>query len=264
MRLTTGLRALALTLCVALLGAALSGCTTSQKRAEQRQQARRAISHLDIGVDHLENDRSALALREFLTAEKLDPRNPRIQYGLAQAYWARERYDEVELHLRRALELHRDYHDARLTLSALLIRLERYEEAIAECNTLIDDATVPAPWRPLANRGFAEFKLGRFADARRSLEKARDFNRDFWPATLSLAMLEAEQGRRLEAIGLYRQILDQEPGPSAESEVNYRVAEIYIALGKRDRALGHLTAAVAREPEGQWAAKSEEYLKLLR
>ncbi len=264
MKLGTGLRTLALALCVALFGGALSGCTSSQKRAEQRHQARRAVSHLDIGVDHLQNDRSALALREFLTAEKLDPRNPRIQYGLAQAYWARERYEDVELHLRRALELFPDYHDARLTLSALLIRLERYEEAIVECNILVEDATVPKPSRPLANRGFAELKLGRLADARRSLEKARDFNRDFWPATLSLAMLEAEEGRRLEAIGLYRQILEQEPGPSAESEVNYRVAEIYIALGKRDRALGHLTAAVAREPEGQWAAKSEEYLKLLR
>ena len=61
-----------------------------------------------------------------------------------------------------------------------------------------------------------------------------------------------------------REILEQEPGPSAESEVNYRAAEVYIALGKRDRALGHLTAAVAREPDGQWAAKSQEYLKLLR
>ena len=57
--------------------------------------------------------------------------------------------------------------------------------------------------------GRVEEKLGRLADARRSLEKARDFNRDFWPATLSLAMLEAEEGRRLEAIGLYRQILEQ-------------------------------------------------------
>jgi len=264
MKWRTGLRALAVALGVALLGVALSGCATAQKRADQRHVARRAVSHLDIGADHLVNDRSALALREFLTAEKLDPKNPRIQYGLAQAYWARERYEDVELHLRRALELNPEYDDARLTLSALLIRLERYEEAIVECNTLVEDATVPGPWRPLANRGFAEMKLGRLADARRSLERARDYNRDFWPATLSLAMLEAEEGRRLEAIGLYSKILEQEPGASAESEVNYRVAEIYIALGKRDRALGHLTAAVAREPEGQWAAKSEEYLKLLR
>jgi Tfp pilus assembly protein PilF len=94
MKLGTGLRTLALALCVAFFGGALSGCTTSQKRAEQRHQARRAVSHLDIGVDHLENGRSALALREFLTAEQLDPLNPRIQYGLAQAYWARERYED--------------------------------------------------------------------------------------------------------------------------------------------------------------------------
>lgn len=264
MRLGTGLRTLALALCVAFLGAALSGCTTSQKRAEERQRARRAISHLDIGVDHLQNDRSALALREFLTAEKLDPRNPRIQYGLAQAYWARERYEDVEFHLRRALELHPDYHDARLTLSALLIRLERYEEAIAECEGLLEDPTFPMPWRALANRGWAELQLGRHADARRSLELARDYSPDFWPATLSLAILEVSEGHRLEAVGLFQEILNLEPGPLIESETNYRLAEVYISLGKRDRALGHLTASVARQPDGPWARKSEEYLKLLR
>ena len=35
-------------------------------------------------------------------------------------------------------------------------------------------------------------------------------------------------------------------------------------LGKRERAIGHLSTSVARAPEGQWAEKSQEYLKLLR
>jgi hypothetical protein len=54
------------------------------------------------------------------------------------------------------------------------------------------------------------------------------------------------------------------PGPSVAAEANYRIAEIYIALGQRNQAMGHLTTAQAKAPEGIWGRRSEEYLKLLR
>ena len=249
---------------LALASLVASGCTTPGQRAEERLRGRKATSHLGIGADHLQNGRTALALREFLVAESLDPNNPRIQYALGEAFWSRDKIEEAEVHLRRAIATHPGYHDARLHLSALLVRTERYEEAIAECEILLDDPTFPTPWRALANRGWAELQLGRRAAARRSLDLAREYSSEFWPATLSLAILEVAEGHRLEAVGLFQEILDLGPGPLIESETNYRLAEVYISLGRRRRALGHLTASVARQPEGPWARKSEEYLKLLR
>ncbi len=73
-----------------------------------------------------------------------------------------------------------------------------------------------------------------------------------------------EEGRRLEAVALFQKVLAREPGPEARSEANYRLGEIYIALGERERAVGHLMAAVADAPGGRWGIKSEEYLQLLR
>lgn len=241
-----------------------AGCATSAKLEQDEKAVRRATSLLDLGADHLENGRPGLALREFLSAESLDPLNPRIQYGLGQAYWARDRLVDAERHFRRALEIYPEHHDSRVTLSALLISAGRYEEAIAQSDILIDDASYPTPWRPLANRGWAQLQLGRDGEARRSLDRSLEYSPGFWPAALSLAILEAQSGRPLEAVGLFQELLNKEPGPSAESEVNYRLAEVYISLGNRKRALGHLTASVARQPEGPWAKKSEEYLKLLR
>ena len=81
---------------------------------------------------------------------------------------------------------------------------------------------------------------------------------------LSLAALEAKEGNRLEAIGLLQEVIALKPGPRVEAEANYRLAENYIALGKRSRAVSYLATAVARNPEGAWARKSQEYLKLLR
>ena len=59
-------------------------------------------------------------------------------------------------------------------------------------------------------------------------------------------------------------MLEQKPGPSARAEANYRLAEIYVSLGKREQAVGHLMTAVAQAPDGKWGKKSEEYLKILR
>jgi tetratricopeptide (TPR) repeat protein len=81
---------------------------------------------------------------------------------------------------------------------------------------------------------------------------------------LNLGILEADQGNRRQAIALFEQVLSLRPGPSAEAEVNYRLGEIYASLGERERAVGHLTAAVEKAPNGPWGRKSEESLKRLR
>jgi len=248
-------------MCAAVVSLA---CATPRADEEAQIRARRAVSHLNLGIDHLQSGRSALALREFLTAESLDQKNPRIQYALGEAYMARQKLDEAELHFLKALNLHPEFHDAQLSLSALFIVLERYEEAAELCQGLVDEPTFPAPWRALANRGWAEFKMGRRADGRRSLELAREYSPNYWPAMLSLAVLESEEGHRMEAISLLQEVIELGPGPGVEAEANYRLAENYIALGKRDRAVGHLTTAVARAPDGEWARRSEAYLKLLR
>ena len=81
---------------------------------------------------------------------------------------------------------------------------------------------------------------------------------------LTLGILEKKEGRFLEAVSYLQEALEQKPRPSARAEVNYRLAEIYVTLGKRDEAVGHLMTAVAQAPDGKWGKKSEEYLKILR
>ncbi len=135
-------------------------------------------------------------------------------------------------------------------------------------STLLVDASPSAtafesPWRALTNRAWAEYKLGRAKDARESISLAREYRQNYWPATLALAIIEGDAGHRPEAIRLLQDIIAQGPGPAVESEVNYRLAELYVKLGKRREAVGHLTTSVARAPESQWAKKSQEYLKRL-
>jgi Tfp pilus assembly protein PilF len=242
----------------------LAGCATSGSRAEQEAIAKRARSHHDIGVDHLKNGRTEMGLREFLAAATLAPRNAQYQHAVALAYLQKEHYVEAEKHMQRALELAPEYHDARFNLSGLLLGLGRFEEGRVQAERLYADPTFPEPWRALSNRGWAEYKLGRVEEARATFALTRKFNPVYWPALLNLGILESEQGRRPEAIQLFEAVLAQRPGAAAEAEVNFRLGEIYVSLGKRSRAVDHLTAAVVKAPSGRWGRKSEEALKLLR
>ena len=243
-----------------------SACATQREFDERTQIRKQAHARFNLGVDHLNHDRTAPALREFLAAIELEPNDPRIQQGLARAYWRQGRPELAVQHLERALTLKPDMHSARLTLSGIYIQLQRYEDAALAAQQLVDDPTFARSWRALTNRGWAEFRLGRIDEARESLALAMRYDNTYWKATLNLGILENKEGRRLEAIALFRRMLDQQPPPPplAEAEANYRLAEIYIALGQQQRAVEHLTAAAARQPSGMWGERSEKYLRLLR
>ena len=244
---------------------ALPGCvTTAADRYEAEHRVKKANSHFELGVDHLENGRYANGLRELLVAETLQPTNPRIHAALAEAYMRKGKVVEAEAHLVRALDLDAKYHDARLNLSGLYLMIGRYEDAAVQAQILVDDPTFPAVWRAYTNSAIAEMRLGNDAVAREQLGFAVEFNKNYWPALLSLGILEQKEGRPVEAISLFRLTLEQNPMPGARAEVNYRMAEIYVSLGKRDQAVDHLMAAVAQTPEGKWGRKSEAYLKIIR
>ncbi len=240
------------------------GCANSTSRAEEALRLRQADSHLNLGLDHIRNQRGALGIRELLFAESLDPRNPRIQHALADAYWMRGKPLEAEQHYLRALKIEPTFHEARLNLSALYNQLDRYEESWFHASRLADDATFPGPWRALANKGISEYRLGQLEEARRTLELGLEYRNDYWPTLLYLGILEVEEGGRLEALALFRQVLEQKPALVVQAQANYRIGEIYIALGERKKAISHLRAAVAQTPGDSWGAKSEETLNLLR
>jgi len=240
------------------------GCATTASAPTSDSNLRKAASHLDLGVDHLSNDRVAHGLRELLVAESLDPQNARIQHALGDGYLMRGKTVKAEQHYLRALELMPTLHDPRLNLAGLYCQLGRYEECLDHSRQLAEDAIYPMPWRALTNQGWAEVQLHRLEDARTSLEMARNYRSDYWPMLLNLGILETEDGNRLEAVELFQQVLDQRPGSEVQSEANYRIGEIYIELGDRKQAVSHLMAAVADAPGGRWGVKSEEYLKRLR
>jgi len=249
---------------LAVLLLAGAGCASPARRAEADLRKRQAQSHYDLAIDHIQNGRLELGLRDLLAAERYDPKDERVQNMLGVTYYQKGRAAEAEDHLLRALEIRPSYHEARFNLSVFLLREGRFGECIAQSQELFDDPTFVAPWRALTTRGWCEYRSGNVAEARRLLELSRDYDARDWSTLLNLGILEADQGNRRQAVELFEQVLSLSPGTGPEAEANYRLGELYASLGDKERAVSHLTAALDKAPNGPWGKKSEESLRRLR
>jgi type IV pilus assembly protein PilF len=251
-------------LVILLAMAAAFGCATTPDRQVTMEQDKKARAYYNQGIEYMRQGKLALAIRELRVAMDVSPRDPWIHWAIAEAYRLKGLLDDAESHLLTALELRPDFQQARLNLSALYVQLGRYDEAIAQADLLLDDPTFPVPWKALTNKGWAEYKLGHAQPARKSFQEALEYNEKHWRSFLALGILDSEAGHPIEALERFERVIDLEPGPLAEAEANYRIGEIYVSLGNRERALQHLTAAAAKEPSGQWGKRSEDYLRRLR
>ncbi|MEN8158926.1 MAG: tetratricopeptide repeat protein [Myxococcota bacterium] len=247
-----------------LAGMACAGTPSDDALVVSAADESRARSHQSVGTNHLREGRVALAIRELRAAEQLNPRDEWIQLTLAEAYRLKGLTAEAESHLLKALEIDPEFQSAHLTLSGLYIQMGRYEEAMTHAQLLEDDPTFPKPWQALTNKGWALMQLDRHKEARQALELALDYHDRYWRAQLNLGILDAEEGRRLDAMERFDRVLGLGPGPLARAEANFRMAEIYISLGNRDRAVEHLVAASAERPNGTWGKRSEDTLERLR
>jgi Tfp pilus assembly protein PilF len=243
--------------------AVVSGCATSGPQSNNDAE-RKARAHYSMAMGYLREGKVALAIRELQGAEELTPRDPWVHLALGEAYRLRGKESEAEKHLKRAIGLRPGFQPALLNLSALYIQVERYDEAIAISDQLLDDATFPVPWKALTNKGYALSRLGRSAEARDVLDAALEYHPDFWPAVLDVAILDAEQGRHVEALEGFEHVLELTDSPLVAAEAHYRIGLVYVSLGNREQAMHHLTVATQAKPSGQWGKRSEDYLKRLR
>lgn len=225
----------------------------------------------DLGIDALAGRRTALAIRELTSSLKHDATDPQTHLWLGEAYRRKGQAEKAEGFLRAALDLAQKHKDesaeqeALLSLSALLSQMGRYEESLEYCEALVADPTFSTPWRPLSNCGWSLMKLGRLPEARQHFQDALDFFPRFAPALLNLAILESEEGHRLVAIKLLDKALNSgRLDRSGHAESNYRLGEIYVALGHREKAVEHFSAAARIAPNADWGSQSQAYLDLLR
>jgi len=252
--------------------AVTTGCvTTTPDPTPDPFEVTEAEAKRDLGVDYLSTFRTGMAIRELTHSLELDDGDPKTHLWLGEAFRRKGQTEIAENYLRDAIKLSTRREDdetkqqAQLNLSALLSQLGRYEESLEFCEALAADPTISTPWRPLSNCGWALMKLGRLDEARARFDEALTFFPRFGPALLNLGILEAKQGHAVKAIRSLQKALDSgRLSASGHAEANYRLGELFVGLGRRDRAVDHFKAAAKIAPDDDWGSQSQAYLDLLR
>lgn len=268
LRARASVRAGLLLCVVALVGL---GCASgSVARETELERIRVATATRDVAVDHLNQGRTAMAIRKFHEAHDANPSDAVTTLWLGEAYRRKGMLGKAEEYLLQALALNGDpqdynYQETVLNLSALYIQMKRFEDARLQCQQLIEDPTFSSPWRALTNKGWAELKLGKLAEARKSFEAAIDFHPRYSPALFNLGIQDQMERRYLSAIRHFDAAIETgRLSADAQAEANYRMAEIYVSLGKRGKAIEHFEVSLERSPYGKWGTQSKSYLELLR
>lgn len=248
---------------LAVLAGFSMACASPTFDPEAAQRLREAEARRNLGMDHLAKGRTAMAIRELSHAEALNAKDADTHLWLGESYRRKGLLQEARVYAERAVRLDSSNHEARLNLSGLYLQMGRFAEAAEQAQWLIDDPTYVAPWQALNNRGWAHYKQGLYDEAQRSFEEALDYRKNYWPARLNLGILAESQGNTREAIKEFGRVVERSPRGVA-AEANFRVAEVYVAMGQRLDAIEHFEASLASSPEGPWSDRSREFIDILR
>jgi type IV pilus assembly protein PilF len=244
---------------------ALAGCSGVTER-----ESLMADTHRDLAGVKLAQGEPEAAIAEYRRSLAIDPDQPETHLGLAEAYRRKGLLIDTERELREALRLDPNHQEARLALGVTYLQMQRWDDAGAEFQRLVDDPTFIRPSRALVNLGWAHYKSGKLDQAKADFERALQSDRSNYVAHLDLGIVLYDRDDLVEAIQHFEEcvkIVEERPAPvfgSAEAEARFRAAQAYVRLNQRQRAVEALRVAVERGGESEWARKSSDYLKVLQ
>ncbi len=226
-----------------------------------RQAIQMAGVHQGLGYNYLQQGDATSALREFLEAEKLNPKDAQIQYSLGLALNAKGQYLEALDHYRKALALDPKYTEVHNAMGATYLVLGRWDDAIQEFNLVLKDILYLTPFYVMNNLGWAYYKKGDYPLAIENYKKALGMKPDFGLAyyNLGLAYRDSKQpalalAALARAVSLVPNLLDG----------HFQLGKLYFETGKKQEAQKSFEEVVRLAPRSEEARMAQQYLDLLK
>ncbi|QDK39496.1 tetratricopeptide repeat protein [Bdellovibrio sp. NC01] len=243
-------------LCALTVSITMMGCATKQEKEK-------ADLYLRMGSSLIEEGNYPSALSALLKAQELDPQNPLILNNLGQVYFLREKYELAEKQFRKAIELQKDYTDARNNLSRVLIEQGKYAEAEKELNIVLADLTYGGADRAYINLGLAKFNQKQFTQAEQAFVKVLKLKSDDCIASdyYGRSIFEQKDYSRAaealdRAIGFCQKNLFDEP--------HFYSALAYYRLGDKEKSMARFEELIKLYPDGKYRQKAKGMLDLIR
>lgn len=205
------------------------GCATISPKDRELAEV-----HLGLAQQSLSAGDPRGALAEIEIAVRHDPENPQVRnlYGLLLHVAFRQNERAIEQY-RKALEVSRDYTEAKVNLSAVLIDEGRCAEAIPLLESAREDLLYREPYLVENNLGWCKIQLGDREAGIRHLQSAIAHNDRFCLGYRNLGLVMEEDGKLHEALHFFGKYAEKCPDVA---EAHHRVALVHLALGDETEA----------------------------
>ena len=242
------------TLSLVLLLLLLSACVSTELKPKPKP-------HFTLGLSYLESGNPTLALKEFLQAEKNDPKNAEVHAGLARAYQMKKAYELAEQEYFKALKLSDNKPEYQNNLAALYITMERWDQAIEYFSKAASNLLFMHSELALMGKGYAYYRKGDYPAALAAYREAEAI-------APRLATLHFHKGETYAAMGhadlakeAYQKAIFYAP---AYSEARYQLAVLLLKEKQIDEAKKNLAVIVEKDSTSEWGRKAAEFLKALK
>jgi Tfp pilus assembly protein PilF len=212
-----------------LVALVFAGCATISQKDRELAQAHLGLAQQSLGAG---DPRGALA--EIETAVRHDPENPEVRnlYGLLLHVAFRQNERAIEQY-RKAIDLSRDYTEAKVNLSAVLMDEGRCQEAIPLLETAREDLLYREPYLIENNLGWCKVQLGDKEGGIRHLQNAVSLNPGFCLGYRNLGQVMETDGRLHEALHFFGKYAEKCPHVA---EAHHRLGLVHLELGDEAEA----------------------------
>jgi tetratricopeptide (TPR) repeat protein len=193
----------------------LVGCSSKKGVAGVKDPEKASLAEHDVAADEFNKGNLRSALVHAQRALELDEENHQAQLLAATIYLgfcatseSECRLPEAEKHARTALKLKPDFASATNTLGVILIRQQRYDEAISVLKPLTENMVYSTPELAWGNLGQAYLEKGDADQAILSLKKAIALQPGFCVGSYRLGLAYERKGDWRAATQAYTSTLD--------------------------------------------------------
>jgi len=223
----------------------------------------KARVHVDMGTAYLKSGQYSSALREFISAEKLNPGDPEIHYYLGISYYGIRFDDKAVTQFKKAIDLKSNYPEAHNYLGSIYLKEGLYDKAIKEFQMAISDEMYETPAIALNNMGWAYYKKGDYKTAiakyNEALTRGPHTNIPFLiQKNIGIAYLADNQTSK--AIHHLKESLQIAP---YIAETHYWLGMTYLKRKEYKKAVQELRVAVEINPESRFGQKAKKHLDSL-
>lgn len=242
----------------------VASCTS----ASMEQRIKQSESLRNLGEAYLIENKTTMALKELLNAEKLYDKDPYLQNDLGLTYMAKDRMDLAVTHFKKAVELAPDWPNALNNLATAYLKQERWDLAIALLKRLSEDLLYATPQFAFLNLGWAYYNKADYSKAEKYYRDALQHYEDGFPkdgtylkALVGLGRTFMKTGKMQLAMTHLERAVRFAPNLA---EVQMILARAYVLAGDNASARIAYQRVVALEPETQLAEEARNAAKRLK